>query len=64
MKYNIELLENYMKTNNLTKTAFCKKCGISLSVLKNIYAGKTIRIINAVCVLDELKVSFNSFIQF
>ena len=64
MKYNIELIENYLKEHNLSKSAFCKKCGISLSVLKSIYAGKVIRTLTAVRVLDELKVDFYCLIQF
>ena len=31
-----EIFENYMKKNNLSKTAFCKLCKISPSVLKKI----------------------------
>lgn len=31
-----ELILNYMKENNLSKTAFCKKCKISTVTLKKI----------------------------
>ena len=28
-KYNIKLIDNFLKENNLTKTEFCKRCKIS-----------------------------------
>lgn len=34
--YKTELILNYMKENNLSKTAFSKKCGINPQVLNKI----------------------------
>ena len=36
VRLNTELIVGYMWRNKLTKTAFCKKCNISYSVLKKI----------------------------
>lgn len=33
---NIELIENYIKLNKLSKYQFCKNCKISISVLNKI----------------------------
>ena len=38
---NVEFLENYLKENNLSKTAFCKKCKISTRTFDKIIANKT-----------------------
>ena len=37
--WNIELIDNYIKSNNLSKTQFCKLCGISTYILKKLYLG-------------------------
>lgn len=34
--YKTELILNYMKENNLSKTAFSKKCGINPQILNKI----------------------------
>lgn len=34
------LFDKYMEQNNLSKTAFCKKCKITLPTLNKIYSGK------------------------
>ena len=39
--YKIELITNYMKENNLSKTAFCKQCKISYGVLNKILKDKS-----------------------
>lgn len=36
VRLNTELIVGYMWRNKLSKTAFCKKCNISYSVLKKI----------------------------
>ena len=36
--WNIDLINNYIRSNNLSKTQFCKKCGISTYILKKIYS--------------------------
>jgi transcriptional regulator with XRE-family HTH domain len=37
-KINIEILKNYMKEQQLSKTEFCKQCKISMEVLNKILA--------------------------
>ena len=41
MKFKIELIEKYMKENNLTKIEFCKQCGITISALNRFLASDT-----------------------
>lgn len=36
-KINVELISNFINKNNLTKTKFCKLCGISLKTLNKFY---------------------------
>ena len=36
-KFNTKLIDDYINENNLTKTEFCKKCGISKYHLAQIY---------------------------
>lgn len=42
-KFNVELIENYMIENSLSRTAFCKKCGISIRTLNKIFKGERFR---------------------
>ena len=34
---NTERIDNYLKENNLSKTKFCKQCGVSYSVFNKLY---------------------------
>lgn len=36
--YRLNVIDNYLKIHNLSKTQFCKLCGISMKTLKKIYA--------------------------
>ena len=36
----VYIIEKFMKDNNLTKTKFCKMCGISVYILNKILADK------------------------
>ena len=38
---NVEFLENYLKENKLSKTAFCKKCKIGTKTFEKIMSGQT-----------------------
>lgn len=38
---NKEIIINYMYMNHLSKTKFCKICGISLQILNKILSDKT-----------------------
>jgi len=35
--YRTEIIEKYLKENKISKAEFCRRCGISNTVLKNIY---------------------------
>lgn len=37
---NLKPIEEFIKINNLSKTQFCKKCGISVQALNNL-SGRT-----------------------
>ena len=41
----IDLINNYLKERNLSKTQFCKLCKISYSTLTNILNGDNFRLI-------------------
>ena len=55
MKYNIKLIDDYLKKNNLTKKEFCKRCNFSEYILNNFYKGKSIRLSHIFSVLVEIK---------
>ena len=38
--YRTEIIEKYLKENKISKAEFCRRCGISNTVLKNIYMQK------------------------
>lgn len=40
-KFDIMVINSYIKVNKLTKKSFCKLCGISLETLNKIYANET-----------------------
>lgn len=54
---NSDKIKNYIKSNNLTPTTFCKKCGISFYSFKKIMKGSCkIRIGTFLRVVKMLKV--------
>lgn len=59
MPFNTKLIEDYRKKHNLSKTAFCKKCGISLTAYKNL-SGKT-RMSIVIKIIDLLDISMEVF---
>ena len=42
--FKTEIVENYLKENRMSKTAFCKLCGISPSTLTRVMNNKNYRI--------------------
>ncbi len=42
-KFNKELIENHIKENNISKTKFCKLCGISAYTLEKIIDNQNYR---------------------
>ena len=63
-RYNIALIENYMKQNNLTKTDFCRACKISVYSLRRIYEGYTkIRVTTLIKIVQFLHVRIKDFIN-
>ena len=43
---NIALIENYLKTNNLSISAFCKLCKICSSTYKRIINGENVSVMS------------------
>ena len=43
-EFKKEIIENYLKANKISKTKFCKLCGISYRTLENIQNNKNYRI--------------------
>lgn len=41
IKIDMTKIYDFMKKNNLTKTGFCKLCGISIGVLHKLEKGQT-----------------------
>jgi transcriptional regulator with XRE-family HTH domain len=37
---NVELIKNYMKEQQISKTEFCRQCKVSMEVLNKILANK------------------------
>lgn len=58
---NIKLIDDYIKNNNLTKKAFCEKCGISLYTLNNLYKNKSTRVSKIIKVIIVLGCSAKDF---
>ncbi len=62
LRYNHQLFLDYMRKNNLTKTEFCKLCGINKSTLSNIFNNKNVRLISALKIADTIKTSLHSML--
>lgn len=43
-KFKNEIIERYLKANKISKTKFCKLCGISLCTLEKIMNNKNYRL--------------------
>ena len=52
MKVNVEKYEKFMKEHQLTKSEFCKKCGISVKTFNNILKGSNPQIMTIVKIAD------------
>lgn len=58
-----ELINNYINENNLSKTAFCKLCKISLTTLNNILANKgNIRILAIFKISRAMKIKISELL--
>lgn len=56
---NVALIEKYIKDNNLTLSAFCAKCGISLKTLKNVMENKNFALISLFKIAKAMKVNLS-----
>lgn len=45
-KINAELITNYLKQNNLSKTEFCKRCKISLSTFYRLFTKQDVKLLS------------------
>ena len=64
-KYNINLIENYLASEKISKTEFCRRSGISLYTLNEIYKNsKRINLIYIVKIVKFLSIKLKDFVQF
>ena len=60
---NIQLIQEYIEKNSISKTEFCRRCKISYRVFQNIMSGQTkLRLISVFQIANLLKVSLDSLI--
>lgn len=62
IKLNTKPIFDYIKENGLTKKAFCKSCGISVSILYRIASGKTCKAYSLLKISKEIGVSLSNLI--
>ncbi len=61
---NVEFLEGYLKENNLSKTAFCKKCKIATKTFDKIMSGKTnFRLVAIFRIARALDIDFRTLLK-
>lgn len=54
---NTQVIKDYIITNKLTKTDFCKLCEISVSTLNRLFSGEDIYITTLFKIAKVMKVS-------
>ncbi len=54
-KFKTEIIENYLKENKISKTKFCKLCGITPSTLRRIMNNENYRVSALFKISKELK---------
>ena len=60
-KYDISVIDSYLKINKLTKQQFCETCGISQITLNKIYLNQTdILVSDLIKISNELKIPIAS----
>ncbi len=60
-KLNIQIIEKYIKTNNLTKKEFCKQCNISTSTFYRIMQGKDFNLLSLFRIAKKMNVPIHQF---
>ena len=63
-KYNLDLIENFLKENNLSKKEFAKMCGLSVKTVDRIYAGKNIKMATLIKIAKVLHCKYSEFLGF
>ncbi len=64
-RFKIEVLEDYRKNKGLSKTKFCKLCGVSYSVYKRLEnQDLNIRTISFIKIVDFLGVKCRDLVDF
>ena len=62
-KNNSKLITAYMEENNLSKTAFCKLCGISIQTLNRFLNNESVSVTSAVKVVLTMNIRFSQLIE-
>ncbi len=60
-KLNVEIIEEYIKTNNLTIKDFCKQCNISISTFYRIMHGKDFNLLSLFRIAKKINVPIHEF---
>ncbi len=60
-KLNVQIIEEYIKTNNLTKKDFCKQCNISVSTFYRIMHGKDFNLLSLFRIAKNMNVPIHKF---
>lgn len=63
-KIKVELIDKFIKQNNISKSKFCKLCKISPETLKKIYERDNARLLTLTKISIITKVPINKFIDF
>lgn len=64
IKYNSQLILDYLQIKNLSKNQFCKLCNISFTALKNFLSGRANVRLDTLCKINLLlKVTFDELLN-
>ena len=60
-KLNIKIIEDYIRTNNLTIKDFCKQCNISVSTFYRIIQGKDFNLLSLFRIAKTINLPIHKF---
>lgn len=60
--YNTQYIDYYIQHHNITREEFCHRCGIDMSVLKDMYEQKNMNMGKITRLLNVLNISMDTFL--
>lgn len=60
---NTKIIEDYLNSQGLSKTAFCKKCKISISTYNKIFAGKNCKLTVLIKITREINIKLHQILN-